>query len=412
MPVDRSVIRQAAALAALSLLIRIIVIHLLPPHAVSTDVTHWEAVAATLDRGENPYRVTAFLNWPPFWMQTIWLLDKVADATSIRLADVIRYFVSAVDSLNVALTFLIASRFFASAAARAVVTTGMALNPVALFLVCQHANFDSLVVTALLLFAMALLRFRERGDPIDWLSAAFALGMGILVKTVPLLLSGILAHRALALPRRTRVLGALLVLVPAAIGVGVIYVLAPDAVLRNVIRYRSMAGWFGVTGLLQLAGLPRVVSLYAALFPIVALSSIVFIGRRVARRPLSAGQIALMIGVVLLSIITLGPGYATQYIAWPLPFFVLSVLAFDREWRRDVIVVWIVAIATYFVEYGMTADGGWFVVALFPAEPIRHAADILSEDGVKTLFRLPLFAGYLWLIATAIPRLRAAPENV
>ncbi len=49
-----------------------------PYDAVSYDVLSWERVFAAMMRGENPYVVTTHLNWPPFWMQAIFLMGKIA----------------------------------------------------------------------------------------------------------------------------------------------------------------------------------------------------------------------------------------------------------------------------------------------------------------------------------------------
>jgi hypothetical protein len=96
----------------------------------------------------------------------------------------------------------------------------------------------------------------------DWLAASAWLGVGVLTKTVPLILAPLLvAGRRLG--RRVHALGMLLFLGPAALGLGVLAVLTPEGVQRNVLAYRSASGFYGLSGLLHLAGLSAAEGLLA-----------------------------------------------------------------------------------------------------------------------------------------------------
>ena len=91
------------------------------------------------------------------------------------------------------------------------------------------------------------------------------LGVGIVLKTIPLVLAPLLATGR-HLRRLTILLGLTLVLAPAIYGFSVIYTLTPWAVGVNVIGYRSIPGWFGVSGLLALNGQMDWVRPYTVVF--------------------------------------------------------------------------------------------------------------------------------------------------
>lgn len=403
---------EAALLAALTLICRVVFLLLLPDTAVSFDVPHAREVAERLQRGENPYATTAYLNWPPFWMQLLFVFQKLAVSTGWAFDRIVLGFLVVVDTINVVLAWFIARRFLQVGPPMKVLFLGLIVNPVSLFLICQHRHFDAILVTALLLFAVSLLRYRESGDVADWLAACFTLGIGVLIKTVPIFLVPLLAFGIAGAGRRARVLGGLLVITPALIGMSVIYVLSPDQVTRNVLGYRSYPGWFGVTGLLELARLNGVASVYGRVFPLAVIAGLVIAARTFVRRiAVQPEQILLAIGTVLAALVALAPGYATQYIAWPLPFFVLTYFCFDRPWKTDLVVAWFVSLLTYTVDYGLLTELGAFLVAFNPSPRMIHLSDVFSEPGVKTLVRLPLFATYLWILAGAVRRLRPVPRS-
>jgi len=401
--------RSAWPLAAIALLVRIAFLAALPRTAISNDLPQWAHVTAALAQGRNPY-TTSILAWLPLWMQFLAGLDFIARHTGFEFTYVLRSFLIAVDVLNIVLALRVASHFLDLRTARRALLIGMALNPIELFLLCQHGNFDSLVVTALLVFTLALLSYERTSDVVDWLSATLALAIGILLKTIPLLLAPLLAFRASQLNRRARALGLTLLVGPAAYGLSIVYVLTPGPVTSYVLRYRSYSGWFGITGILQLAHLDSLSNLYAAVFPMLAILALCALTWWLWRTDLRPEQLVLLIATMLAALIAIGPGYGAQYIAWPLPFFTITFAAFDRDWRRDLLTALVVSVITYIVEYGLTPDLGRLFVVLTDSPALRHVSDLLADDELKTLVRLPLFATYLWLVAGGIKRLKGSPS--
>ena len=243
---------------------------LLPEAAHSVDVDHWQLVAAVLADGGNPYRDTILLNWPPIWMQLIFALDKTASLLGVPFFRVLQVFLIVVESLLIVGLSLVIRQVAPGVNARKILIWGVALNPVAILLVVQHGNFDTLVALWLVLFAASLLRYGRRGEAVDWLAACLFLGLGVVTKTVPFVLAPLLADGFRRSPALVRFIGCSLLLGPVVLGMSIVYVLSPAEVTANVLAYRSFSGWFGVTGLLSLAGYPGLLPVWSAVFSVLA----------------------------------------------------------------------------------------------------------------------------------------------
>ena len=221
-----------------------------------------------------------------------------------------------------------------------------------IILVCQHGNSDVNVGFLVTLAAAALLAHERSRDVVLWLGGCLLLGVGVLAKTVPLVLAPILAPGAQLAPRTGKLLGIVLFLGPAALGVSVILALAPDAVMEHVIRYRSTRGFFGLSGILEELMQLDHRSFYSRVFTIAVLVLVVWLWRRLSREaPLPPERLFLLVAVVLLAVVAFGPGYGPQYVYWFIPALVATYVLLDDSWRRLLLVGYGVAGLTYAIEY-------------------------------------------------------------
>jgi F0F1-type ATP synthase membrane subunit c/vacuolar-type H+-ATPase subunit K len=392
--------RDTAILALTAAAVRLIFLQLLPAGVASADLHSWQLVAAELRAGRNPYHTTPFLNWPPLWMQIIAAIDNASQVLRVSFATLLRLLLIAADVTVVIAAHRLAV-FMDVPKARAIVLFGLALNPISVFLVCQHANFDTIVALAVLLGVSAVLRFARSEDPVDWLYAALAIGIGTLAKTIPIILIPLLSARWKTLNDRTRVLGALLLVGPVALGLSIVFALAPQDILQKVIQYRSFGGTFGVSGILAATVVPHVgrvvrIALLLALGTIVVVTTL-----RTARRDTNDSRSLILLGAFLLiGIILLGPGYGPQYIAWFLPLLVLTATSFDAAWRRILMLWGFIAVLTYLAEYLLLRSHGALLIHLLPQQNFAWATVLATPKGT-TLLRLPLFVAYcaLWIKA-------------
>jgi hypothetical protein len=399
----RHLVGSLGVVLGASLLVRAAFIVCTPRDVFSADVNNWRWVVVALERGLNPYQATTFLNWPPLWMQILFGLNRVAGWLGLTLFQVVRSFLIGVESVAVVLTFFLVARTAPSFNARRLLLLGMALNPIAILLVCQHCNFDVLVAAWVLLFLLEQADFQATGGVSAWLSSCLWLGLGVLTKTVPLVLAPLLLVGVRSLRWRERVLGLLLLLGPVILGISILYSLAPAAIERNVLGYRSAQGWFGITGLLGWAHHPGLMAAYSRLSPwlfgvaLLALSSLLYVTTR-----LTPAQLVLTTALLLMSVVVFGPGYGPQYIFWYMPVLVASYPLYGRSWRVGLLLFYLIAIATYAFEYSLFPSHGMLLLRLGLGEPWATRASAWSTPEMQTLFRLPLFVSYLGLFALGV----------
>jgi hypothetical protein len=398
--------------------------------AHSVDVEYWRTALATLDEGRNPYE-TGVLNWPPLWLVVIKAVDAAADLVGVGFWSALRIYLVLVESAVVVTLYVtLVSSGADRAAVRRALLIGIALNPVAIILVCQHGNSDVQIGLFVTLAVAALAAHHRSRDVVAWLGGCLFLGLGVLAKTVPLVLAPLLAPGARRVSSGGRALGVVLFLGPAALGTAVILVLAPGAVWHNVITYRSTRGYFGLAGMVrEFAGFDvRFTNVTLVAVAVVAAVAIVWrvtlavalaasgafvVLWRTETQP-GAPWLFLAAAVGLMVVVAFGPGYGPQYAYWFLPALVASYVLLDDGWRRLLRVAWLVAALTYAVEYAVVDYLGAGASRVFGSGTwTADVGDYLKEPDHLVVYRLPLFVVYLVLIAAGIDRLtrRAEPAT-
>ena len=355
-------------------------------------------------------------------MQLIFCLSKIAAVFKVTVEysapffRVLQIFLILVEASVIILLIKLIQEVAPTAHARKIVIIGLALNPIAVFLTCQHCNFDVIVALWLLLFMNSLLQYNRANNPIDWLSACLFLGLGILTKTVPLLLIPMLAGGFRQAAASVRFLGGILLLGPVTLGMSIIYVLAPAGVTHNVLLYRSQSGNFGISGLFHMAGFDMYMNVPTIIFYVLLLAimtiSWIFFWRR---HSMGSRETVLYPAILLALIPGLGPGYAPQYIYWFMPFLVATYAFYKGQWRMVLIGFAVICVCTYLVEYALLPEYGWSLVYLFdpklvsgqlpltlpPLIKFSLIENLDSETG-HTLLRLPIFIAYLILLSVGV----------
>ena len=396
----------------------------MPTKVRSTDTASWENAVAVLDAGQNPYRETPVLNWPPLWLQLIYLMSRVSITLDVPFFRVLQTFLTCADALVILVLFHVIRQIAPQVRPLVPILLGIALNPAVILLTCQHGNFDVIVALWVLLFVSQLVEYNQSKNSLDWLAACVFLGLGILTKTVPLALCPMLAGGLRRVAWKFKWLGLALVFGPVALGMSVIYVLAPEDVLTKVLAYRSINRMFGISGLLNLAGAENRIGLSDVIFYLLLTTGGILVAIQFWRREkLQARAIALCAALFLAAIPGLGPGYSPTYIYWFLPLLIISGLLYRGFWRWAVVVFLGIAATTYLVEYALYPSHGMYLIhILFPTpseatEVYQFPADYPKMDQLKEwiervhimysrqgqiLTRMPLFICYLAILVNGI----------
>jgi hypothetical protein len=436
--------------------------------AHSLDVDYWRGALAAQDEGTNPYE-TGVLNWPPLWLIVIVGVDYAANLVDVGLWTALRLYLVAVESALVVALYVTLLSFGAErGSVRRALLVGIALNPVAIILVCQHGNSDVQVGLLVTLAVAALGGYWRSRDVILWLCGCLFIGLGVLAKTAPLVLAPILAPGARLASRTGRGLGIALLGGPALLGVAVILALAPSAVLEHVIGYRSTRGFFGLSGMvtefqvfdvrftfvtLAAAGALAAVAVlwrhwsresaagpersflmaaavvvvtalwlaeavdrltgfdarerYGTAFTVAVVALVIWLGRRLwGSPPLAPASLFLLVAVIFMLVVAFGPGYGAQYAYWFLPALIGTYVLLDDAWRRLLLGGYVVAGLTYAFEYAFVPFLGAYAPAMFGSSDwMADIGDYLSAPHRWVVFRLPLFVVYLLVIGEGIARL-------
>src|SRR5205085_11484789 len=109
---------------------------------------------------------------------------------------------------------------------------------------------------------------RGGDDTVAWLAGCLAVGLGAFAKTIPLVLAPLLVPGFRRASRLGRTLGAALFLGPIVLSLSIVFAPAPHPVVDNVLLYRSIRGYFGITGLLELAHLDGLSRAYEHVFTV------------------------------------------------------------------------------------------------------------------------------------------------
>ena len=370
----------------------------LMPATYSRDMFAWLRVMEILKEKGNPYALVGSLNWPPFWMVTLFGVKQLAQWTHISETHTIQAVLIAGEAITLGLTYLTIKRFFATERLIPVLLFGLALNPISILLSCQHGNFDVFVGMWVLATVYMLLEYNQSDAAEHWLMACFCLGMGIFTKTIPFILIPLLVPGFVRQRWMVRFFGALMLFVPVAIGMAVIYALATEGVTNCVLNYRSMPGWYGITGLLNLAKAISPIFLYQSIAPYLMVSlMLLFSWRNIKRKVFTSTEIVVTALLLLVFVPTFGPGYSPPYINWFLPLLVIFYVASPPTMKRFLVTGYVVVGLTYCVEYAWYPSLGGFWAAMNPSPRVAELSEYLGAQLQQVVIRIPMFLFFVAL---------------
>lgn len=388
-------------------IVRFEFVAILPSYAYSWDISSWEEVAGILGSGENPYATTTFLNWPPLWMVCLFVLGRLAEFTGLDFILVLRLFLVTCESIVIVLTGTLIAKIAPSTNVTRLAFLGFAFNPIAIFLICQHGNFDIIAVIWIIAMLHFLVDYGRSGSDVDWLLACFFLGLAVLTKTFPLALVPLLLPGARSATWKARALGLIFVVGPTALGMSVLFALAPDAIVRNVLLYSSAPGRFGISGLANSLGLTKALALSSPVSSLVLIALLIWGSFKAwSWRNVNDKDLVIVCGLILLTIPTLGPGFGPQYAIWFIAPFVAAFALGSSRWRFWLVVSYIVSAVTYYMLYAYARDLGQFIPHLSGSPRSLELGRLFTKDVPRSWLSLPMFLSWVALLFIGVQELR------
>jgi hypothetical protein len=399
--------------AAIAIAVRLILIFVWPPQCYSCDLSAWKTVTASALVGVNPYDKTVVLNWPPLWMEILFVLGKLSNRFDWDFFTSVRLCLTAADAILVLSTYALLDVLQIRTDKFRLVLLGICLNPLLILLTIQQGNFDVLPTIGIVWCLYSLIRFRRQGQALDWLIAAGWLGLGAFAKTFPLVLAPLLAAEPRHLPMKTRLTGLAMILAPTALSLGPLYVLNPDRIRDVVFHYRGTPGPMGMSGILQyLFGLESAFR-YAPYFTIALGIALLILTALLWRRPLRDDwDVVLLAALILISLFEFGSGYCPQYWMWVTPLLVATYPRQSRPLRTTILVAGLIVIATNVLTLGYEGILGSFMVYLAPSLPWNGVFERAFSDTMHdlVLISLPMTAITLVLLIQAGAKIFQKPS--
>jgi len=396
-------------LIVVHLAVRLAFLAIKPVPAVSVDVSAWYQVATELRQGRNPYVTTEILVHPPFGLQVAWAVDRIANLTGWQFPTAYFLFLVPFELSLVVLCYVILRDWQSPKAAKWIVLGGVTAQPALLFQACQHGNIDLFVGLFCVLGCAGFMAFLRSNDRWQYASACVWIGLGILVKIVPVMLAP-LAFTAWRRSWRLALGGGVLLCAPLVAGLLGLAATSPWFTLERIAQYRSYSGYFGISGLLQQWQLAVDCGIEAGLrkaFPILAIEAVLFALWITWRQSNHAGGdhrwVYLLALSLILFVVTLGPGYAPQYVYWWWPLLVIASTLFGRAFMIWSVLLWLVAAVTFTVEYGFFRSHGE-LFSWFSQPQIRPApwVEQLESPWGQSWLRAPLFLIQAAVLATGV----------
>lgn len=383
------------------ILVRLLFIAFMP-QSYAVDMYAWPRLIDGLNAGKNPYAADLF-NYPPFWIQIVYIINKLSLYTAIPVIRLIQVTLIAAEILVVLVSWSLLRRFFNVFSPVVPFIVAFALNPILVLLNCQHGNIDIIVALWLLLCVYMILDHLHTQSPVSWLMACFFLGLGILTKTIPLMLAPLLLIGIRRLPVAHILFGAALLLLPVTLGMSIVYVLEPDGVTRNVLGYRSLGGWYGITGILSWLNASGISVVYSRISPWIMMSLMSFLGWFCWRRgPILSVDVVRIALLLLVFIPTFGPGYSPPYTVWFVPLLIILYFTASPSLRRLLLVGYFITSLDYIIEYAFFNSHGAFMSRFIPQQYMYDLCDQLGARHAQVLIRMPMFLFFTILYITLI----------
>ena len=299
----RSFARAATAAAAAALVMRLGLAWVAP---LDYDLQSYAIVVNAVNHGQVVYEATGRYNYGPIWFHVLQAAARVSRAAGLSPFFGFRLVTVAGDVLLAAalLAFGLAGDTRRRAVARALLFW---TSPIAIAASAFQGQFDALAIA---FFVAALAFVRRSGPQRATFLAAAVVGVGIAVKQIVVVfLAGFLG---LARKNAARLRDAALAAAPFALLLLPWYLVAPAAVVKNVLRYASLPGIWGWFSLLKLAGgglpFPTAWVSYGAL---ILAGALAFRAVRRGDAGLDASRLAALV------FLALTPGWGFQMLVWP-----------------------------------------------------------------------------------------------
>jgi hypothetical protein len=175
-----------------------------------------------------------------------------------------------------------------------------------------------------------------------------------------------------------------------------IYTLSPAGASDHALGYRSMAGWYGISGMLNVLGADNAIDVYGNASAWYISCLMLIIAWRVRRvNTLLPAQLVTALLPLLVFVPTFGPGYSPPYILWYLPLMFIYYASAPPSLNKFMISGYVVLAATDIIEYAFFNSHGAFMRFFDPSDSMAELCGRMGASKSQSLIRLPTFIIYI-----------------
>ncbi len=243
----------------------------------------------------------------------------------------------------------------------------LAASPISFMISGYHGNYDPLIPLGLVLTVVACLQRRA-------LLAGVLLGVACQVKIIPLIMSPVLFFYWWQRGRTNAWVFAAATVVTLLVAWSAPLLAVPEIFTRQVLVYNSIWGWWGVTYLLNITGIPSLTGIISVtplspqqavitqVLKFLVIAGTLALGWR--RRKLATVDLLATMGLVWALFFTFAPGFGVQYLAWVSPF----LLFYSSRWFAAFTAAGSVGLFIFYntISSGIPWQKGYMLEKLFP----------------------------------------------
>jgi len=379
--------RNKITIFAFTIFFACIFVRIIPAFMVygTEDVSAWHFAISVLEQGKNPYSQSYVFNWSPLWLMVIFQLFKISNIFKIPYYGLIKIIPIICDAI---ISVIIYKIFLNTNLGRKKAITASllyALNPISIIITSIHGNFISIPLVFLVISAYIL----HRKKKYSIIYSSLILGVAIMSKVWPVLFLPVLVQKIKTL--KNKLVYVLLSAVPFIISILPLYLKNRDIVIKRFLKYESIPGWYGFTGIGRIwnSELLKSFSHFYVINGMWVLGSVVILLYLI-----KTYKMDLFRGfcLICLAFLFFTKGFGPQYLVWILPF---AIITRDRMLYPFTLLVTII----FIIEYGFRPFLGGFGAFVSMNSPILTMEEFIRDNKLTNILRLPLwiFIG-IWLV--------------
>ena len=208
------------------------------------DVNAVQTAVSLLEQGKDPYSQNCTFNQSPFWIQIIYEMSRFLKVFKIPYHVLIKVIPIICDAIISMIIYKISLNLNPDIKKAIKASLFYALNPVSIIITSVHGNLVSIQVCFLLISIYIFYFYKVK---FGLLYSSLAMGVAIMSKIWPIFFLVLMIQKIKNF--KNKIIYSVFSLIPILISLLPLYLKNKTLVIEEFLKYKSIAGWWGVTGI-------------------------------------------------------------------------------------------------------------------------------------------------------------------